>query len=108
MKHIAIALALVFAVPMSGCVTAPGASTVENVQLGVDKTLASAQQIYVVAVGIVVALPPSHTKDALKAKGAKIADALHTAYRVRTAAAVGSALTEASGFLTAANTAKGN
>jgi len=108
MKHIAIALALTFAVPLSGCVTAPGASTVENVQLGVDKTLASAQQIYVVAVGIVVALPPSPTKDALKAKGAKIADALHTAYRVRTAAAVGSALTEASGFLTAANSAKGN
>lgn len=108
MKHIAIALALVFAVPLSGCVTAPGASTAENVQLGVDKTLASAQQIYVVAVGIVVALPPSPTKDALKVKGAKIADALHTAYRVRTAAAVGAALTEASGFLTAANTAKGN
>ena len=108
MKHIAIALALLTAVPLASCATAPGASTVENVQLGVDKTLASAQQIYVVAVGIVVALPPSPTKDALKAKGAKIADALHTAYRVRTAAAVGSALTEASGFLTAANTAKGN
>lgn len=107
-RNAMIGLALVFAVPLSGCATAPGASTVENVQLGVDKTLASAQQIYVVAVGIVVALPPSPTKDALKAKGAKIADALHTAYRVRTAAAVGSALTEASGFLTAANTAKGN
>ena len=108
MKRIAIAIALACAVPLSGCVTAPGASTVENVQLGVDKTLASAQQIYVVAVGIVVALPPSPTKDALKAKGATIATALHNAYRVRTAAAVGAALTEASGFLTAANTAKGN
>lgn len=108
MKHIAIALALVFAVPLSGCVTAPGASTAENVQLGVDKTLASAQTMYVVAADIVVALPPSATKDQLKARGAQLATALHTAYRVRTAAAVGAALTEASGFLTAANSAKGN
>ena len=73
MKRIAIAIALACAVPLSGCATAPGASTVENVQLGVDKTLASAQTMYVVAADIVVGLPPSATKDALKAKGATIA-----------------------------------
>jgi len=107
MKHIAIGLALVFAVPLSGCVTAPGASTVENVQLGVDKTLASAQTMYVVAVDIVVMLPAGPTKDALKAKGATIATALHTAYRVRSAVAVGAALSETSAFLSSANSAKG-
>ena len=105
-RNAMIGLALVFAVPLSGCATAPGASTVENVQLGVDKTLASAQTMYVVAVDIVVMLPAGPTKDALKAKGATIATALHNAYRVRTAAAVGAALTEASGFLSAANAAK--
>ena len=107
MKHIAIALALLTAVPLASCVTPPGATTAEKVQLGVDKTLASAQTMYVVAVDIVVTLPAGPTKEALKAKGATIANALHTAYRVRTAVAVGAALTEASGFLTAANTAKG-
>jgi len=108
MKHIMIALVLVSAAPMAGCATSPGASTAETIQLGVDKTLASAQTMYVVAVDIVVGLPAGPTKDSLKAKGAKIAEVLHTAYRVRTAVAVGTALTEASGFLTAANTAKGN
>ena len=107
-RNAMIGLALVFAVPLSGCVTAPGASTAENVQLGVDKTLASAQTMFVVAADIVAALPPSATKEALKARGAQLATALHTAYRVRSAAAVGAALTEASGFLTAANTAKGD
>lgn len=99
---------LALTLPATGCATAPGATTAENVQLGVDKTLASAQTMYVVAVDIVVGLPAGPTKDSLKAKGAKIADVLHTAYRVRTAVAVGTALTEASGFLTAANAAKGN
>jgi len=32
MKHIAIALALVFAVPLSGCVTPQNATTAETVQ----------------------------------------------------------------------------
>ena len=108
MKHIAIALSLAFAAPLTGCVTAPGASTVENVQLGVDKTLASAQTMFVVAADIVAALPPSATKDKLKARGAQLATALHTAYRVRSAVAVGAVLTEASGFLSDANLAKGN
>ena len=108
MKHIAIALAMVFAVPLSGCVTPQNATTAETVQLGVDKTLASAQTMYVVAVDIVVMLPAGATKDALKARGAQIATALHTAYRVRSAVAVGAVLADASGFLTAANAAKGN
>lgn len=106
MKRLLIAIALAV-MPLSGCVTAPNTSTVEKVQLGVDKTLASAQTMYIVAADIIVALPAGPTKESLKAKGLSIEKVLHTAYQVRTAVAVGTALSDTASLLSSANTAKG-
>lgn len=100
MKHIAIAIALVLGVPLSGCATTSG--EVGSIEMTTSQALLGLDAAYHLAVNIVVDLPAGATKDHLKALGATAGGALKTAHTLRTAAAITSAAASVQAFSTAA------
>ena len=100
MKHIAIALALLTAVPLASCATT--ATDVGSVEMTASQALLGLDAAYQVAVNVVVDRPAGPTKDKLKALGAQAGVALKTAHALRTSASITAAAASVETFATAA------
>lgn len=100
MKHIAIALALLTAVPLASCATT--ATDVGSVEMTASQALLGLDAAYHLAVNVVVDLPDGPAKDHLKALGATAGSALKTAHTLRTAASITAAAASVQAFSTAA------
>ena len=81
MKHIAIALALVSAVPLSGCVT-PRTAEISSVEKAVGSTLLGLDALYHLAADKVIAMPAGPAKERYKAIGSAAGTALLAAHQM--------------------------